>query len=168
LQEAKELMKALEIYRTKHGMYPCTGTNISCVVDVDNYSLRAYLRRPPTGTYDGTLPAIEPTLRTTLYAPASDPYGYSLMYRTRVTGLGSSQADPLSYTIVVGLENPITTTSANTTSIDVNGNNDPAGTYTMNYCKISVGTLDTESAMGVSGAETDLQAIGNCPIAGIN
>lgn len=170
LSEARELMKALEIYRTKNGSYPCTGTAMACMTGVGGYSLRAYLRRPPTGTYQAApspVNAIEPTLRSTLYAPANDPYGYSLMYRIRSTTAADYQADPLSYTITVGLENPLTTATASTTVITVDGNSDSAGAYTLHYCKITVGTSDTQSVMGVTGSVVAFTDIGNCPIGGV-
>lgn len=169
LSEARELMKALEIYRTKNGSYPCSGTAMSCVTGVDNYSIRAYLRRPPTGTYQAAptpANAIETTLRTSLYAPASDPSGYSLMYRIRSTTSGY-QADPLSYTITIGLENPLSSATASTTVIAVDGNSDSAGAYTLHYCKITVGTPDTLSVMGITGSVVAFTDIGNCPIGGV-
>lgn len=167
LSEAHELMKALEIYRTKNGAYPCSGTAMVCLANANDYSFRAYLRRP-TGAYSAT-PEIEQTLRQNLYAPANDPFGYSLMYRIRNSG-GNNQADPSSYTIVVGLENPITSATASTTLISADGNNGGEGVYTLHYCKITVGSLDTISNIGITLGPLVpilLIDIGNCPIRGI-
>jgi hypothetical protein len=139
-----------------------------CTPGGTNYSVHAYLSRPQAGTYQADptpLYAIEPVLRSALYAPASDPYGYSLMYRIRDTS-GTYQADPTSYTIVVGLENPLTNTGS-TSVIIVDGNSDAAGPFTLNYCKITVGTPDTLSVMGVTGSVIAFSDIGDCPISGI-
>lgn len=167
LTQARELMKALEVYRTKNGEYPCSGTAIVCVTGANDYSLRAFLIRPVMYAYRSP---IETTLRASFYAPASDPYGYTLIYRIRSVS-ASNQADPTSYTIVVGLENPISTATASTTAItvvgDTNGSDPDSGSsYTLQYCTITVGTPDTKSVMG-AGAGIPFSVIGNCPISGV-
>jgi prepilin-type N-terminal cleavage/methylation domain-containing protein len=165
LVQARELMKALEIYRNKNVEYPCSGIAMVCVTGTNGYSRRAYLRQPSTATYS----AIESALKQNLYAPTDDPFGYSLLYQIRDSG-DFFQADPTSYTIVVGLENPISTATASTTQVTADGNSDPAGAYTLNYCKITVGSPDINSDIGVTAGPLvpiPFTAIGNCPISGV-
>ena len=167
LLQAKELMKSLEIYRTKNGGYPCSGTSALC--SVDNTSYRAFVIRPGAALYRNS----ETTLRAGFYAPSRDTFGYSLIYRVRAIN-GTYQADPSSYTILVGLENPIIPNivgAASTTQITVvgdaiDGTDADSTGYTLQYCKITVGTPDTVSVMG-QGSGIAFSAMGNCAVSGI-
>ena len=150
LQEAKELMKSLEIYRNKNSGYPCSGFAMTCVAGQSGYSVNAELTRS-----DGAYINIEPSLRTNILSIANDFAGSALIYRIRQAA-APGQADSSSYTILVGLEKPI----AGVTKLEtVSGK-------TLYYCKIVTGSIDSLSTFGVGTVFTD-PLLGKCPVKGI-
>ena len=144
ISQAKELVKALELYRNKNNAYPCSGgTSIDC--SAGGTSGTAVLVRTDTAWA-----GVESTLRTTFgFQPNSDTIGKSLIYKVR------NGPDSTAYTILVGFENADTFT----TSITIGGE-------TMNYCKVTSGTLDTVSTIG-SPTAVNFSAISACPISSI-
>ena len=152
LSEARELMKALELYRTKNGSYPCSGPATSAgvvcgsgapVADSSDY---ARLVRVNGGSYS----ALDTLLRSTLgLSIPGDTKGSALIYRVRNTGGGTPDSN--SYTVLIGFEN--STQGASSTSDGVS----------MYYCKITSGTADTISTIN-SVAFTTLP---NCKITGV-
>lgn len=149
LQEAKELMKSLEIYRNKNSGYPCSGIAILCAGG-SGYSINAELTRS-----DGAYINIEPSLRTNILSIANDFAGSALIYRIRQAA-APGQADSSSYTILVGLEKPI----AGVTKLEtVSGK-------TLNYCKIVTGSIDSLSFFPSGTVFTD-PLLGKCPVKGI-
>ncbi len=154
LSQARELTKALEIYRAqKSGDYPCsTGTSTDC--NAGGAGGNAYLVRPPS---DATFVGVEAALRTVLkFQPVQDTQGYALMYNVR------NASDPSAYTIMVGLENPISSPTASTTPVAVGS----APGITMNYCRIISGVVDETSKFGSSGGQF-FKEIGRCPVSSI-
>ncbi len=130
ISEARELMKAIELYRTQQGGYPCAGpTTLNC--SSTSISAALIVKRPPTSLYTTS----EGNFRNNIYAPNTDPIGSSLVYRVRNSGT-SNLADPSSYTILVGFES-----QPSYQRINGWGGN-------LRYCKIVVGTPDTVSTIG--------------------
>jgi prepilin-type N-terminal cleavage/methylation domain-containing protein len=149
LTEARELMKALELYRGANGnVYPCsTGTSIDCTAGGGGGN--AWLVRPNSGLPYVTM---EPNLRAGLkFQPTPDIFGYSLLYNLGVP------ASPTNYTIIVGLEDPINSLTASTTPGIAVG-----GISGMNYCRITSGTVDEASTFGTPS--TAFKEIGRCPL----
>lgn len=148
LTTGRELMKALEIYRGQNANeYPCsTGTSIVC--SAGGTAGNAWLVRPASSAYV----TMEPTLRTALkFQPANDIMGgYSLLYNVR------SSSDPTAYTVLVGLEDSIVTSTASTTAITVSS-------VQMNYCRITSGVVDETSTVG----GVAFKEIGRCPVSSI-
>jgi prepilin-type N-terminal cleavage/methylation domain-containing protein len=100
VQEARQLVSALELYRNQNGRYPCSGGSLLCAVGSAGGAAQAVIKNN-TGTYTaGTPPA---NLRTALsFAPNRDAINATaLAYRVRSTTGNDNGTDPTSYTIVV-------------------------------------------------------------------
>jgi prepilin-type N-terminal cleavage/methylation domain-containing protein len=146
LAQGRELVKALELYRTKNGdAYPCSsGASIDCTAG--GLEASAYIVRPVGSSYIN----MEPNLRTALgFQPSFDSVGFALIYN-----LGSV-SDPRFYNIAVGLEDPISSLTASTTEVTISGK-------TMYYCRISSGPVDTLSDTIATGIL--FKDVGRCPV----
>lgn len=151
---ARELMKALELYRNKNGGYPCTSTSIVCspTGGTGFSSNNARIIREPTYNYSatGTDPILRGPAPGLSFAPPDDSFGSSLIYRS---GAGP---DDKSYTILVGLENPINSATASTTVITGDSSKQ------LNYCKIMSGNPNQTVTYPETGV-TQFSVIGLCP-----
>jgi prepilin-type N-terminal cleavage/methylation domain-containing protein len=128
IQEARQLITALELYRNQNGQYPCSGgSTLLCAAGSAGGAAQAVIKSN-SDTYTG-MPA---TLRTALrFTPNRDSINAtSLVYRVRSTSGNNNGTDPLSYTVVVYQER------------------------TNTYCEINVGTGHSAysySACNISG-----------------
>lgn len=102
LQEARQLITALEFYRNQNGRYPCSGGSLACAAGSAAGATEATLKNT-TGSYAG----MAANLRTGLnFQPGNDIINATaIRYRVR-SGSGNSNdnTDPTSYTVVVFLE----------------------------------------------------------------
>lgn len=102
VQEARQLITALEFYRNQNGRYPCSGGSLACPAGSAGGAAEATLKNT-TGSY--TIMAAD--LRTGLnFQPGNDiTNATAIRYRVR-SGSGNSNdnTDPTSYTVVVFLE----------------------------------------------------------------
>jgi prepilin-type N-terminal cleavage/methylation domain-containing protein len=156
LQEAKELMKALELYRTKNGGYPCSGpaaaTVLNCAVGTGNGAADAAI---VDRTSVVTPSAIEMALRSTIgfATTTEDLLSAPLRYALRSNGATSNDVgDRNSYTIRVYQE-----------TLDVNNNR---GNDASDFCKIVTGTPEIRTTIPAGLPFSGTTAV--CPIQGIN
>lgn len=102
VQEARQLVTALELYRNQNGRYPCSGGSLLCAAGSVGGAAEVTLKNT-TGTYAG----MAATIRTGLnFQPNNDSANATaIRYRVR-SGSGNSNdnTDPTSYSIVVFLE----------------------------------------------------------------
>jgi prepilin-type N-terminal cleavage/methylation domain-containing protein len=101
IQEARQLVTALELYRNQNGRYPCSGGSLLCAAGSAGGAAQAVIKNN-TGTYAG----MAANLRTGLsFNPNRDAINAtSLIYRVRSTSGNNNGTDPTSYTVVVFLE----------------------------------------------------------------
>jgi prepilin-type N-terminal cleavage/methylation domain-containing protein len=97
IQEARQLINALELYRNQNGRYPCSGVAMACAAG--SAGAAQVVLKNTSGTYAG----MAATLRTGLnFNPNRDAINAtSLAYRVRSTTGNDNNPDPTSYTIVV-------------------------------------------------------------------
>lgn len=102
IQEARQLVNSLELYRNQNGRYPCSGVSLLCAAGSVGGAAEVTLKNT-SGTYAG----MEATVRSGLgFQPGTDPMNAtSIRYRTR-SGSGNSNdnTDPTGYSVVVFLE----------------------------------------------------------------
>ncbi len=102
VQEARQLVTALELYRNQNGRYPCSGIAMACAAGAPGGAAAVTLKNT-TGLYVG----MAATLRTGLnFQPGEDVVNATaIRYRVRSTsGNSNNNTDPTSYTVVVFLE----------------------------------------------------------------
>ena len=124
LQQAKQLMLALEMYRNDHGLYPCV--NVSCTTDTT-----VYLNAPTTRPQDvDFINKISPYFKPAVINGSPYIHG-TLFYR-----IGGSLASPdrTSYTISVRIEDMDT---PNHCSINMG-----LGNHTFNGLNDTTGVVD--------------------------
>ena len=146
LSEARELMKGLEIFRTKNGFYPCSGPGTTAYT-----AATANCANPTTGGASGAIlkrnlgvtPSnAETSLSTMLgFAPADDTVGAAIKYFVRSNNNSNNQPDTSGYTILVRQETDTVTTT--------------------NYCRIVTGPTDGR----ITG--NDVFDSPDCPLKGI-
>ena len=147
LSEAKELMKALEVYRLKNAQYPCSGpsgmaavtdcttTNGALHLDIKTTSVSSTL-----GIFSAALNGFLPTIDSTA----------SIRYFVRSKTNNTNSPDPSGYVIYVGSE---------TTDYDGDGSTNELGVASpKDYCKIVVGSGSLDLRASTTPA---------CPIQGI-
>ncbi len=98
IQEARQLVAALELYRNQNGRYPCSGGSLLCAAGSAGGAAEAIIKNN-TGTYV----SMAATLRTGLsFNPNRDAINATaLAYRVRSTSGNNDGTDPTSYTIAV-------------------------------------------------------------------
>lgn len=102
IQEARQLVNSLELYRNQNGRYPCSGGSLLCAVGSAGGAAEATLKNT-SGTYAG----MAATLRTGLgFQPGADPMNATaIRYRVRsASGNSNDNTDPTGYSVVVFLE----------------------------------------------------------------
>lgn len=104
LVEAREVMKALELYRVRNNnQYPCSGVALECTTTAANVAGPAILKK--TTQSPTALTAYENTLRSTLtFLAVNDPAGTTtpaIQYRVRSTNGTATNADRSSYSLVI-------------------------------------------------------------------
>jgi prepilin-type N-terminal cleavage/methylation domain-containing protein len=126
IQEARQLVNALELYRNQNGQYPCSGVSMACAAGTAGGAAEVILKNM-SGTYAG----MAATLRTGLsFNPNRDAINAtSLAYRVRSTSGDDNGTDPTSYTIVVYQEQP-------NTYCEINIGAGHSG-YTYSNCEVS-------------------------------
>lgn len=126
IQEARQLVSALELYRNQNGRYPCSGGSILCAAGSAGGAAEAIIKNT-SGTYAG----MAATLRTALgFNPNRDAINATaLAYRVRSTSGDNNGTDPTSYTVVVYQERP-------NTYCEINVGAGHSG-YAYNACAIS-------------------------------
>lgn len=156
LAEAKELMKGLELYRTKNNAYPCSGP--AGMVSVATCGPGGSTVLPVVLAAGSAVPIELSTFQTAInFSPTADT-AITLKYTVRSTSNNSNNPDTTGYIILVGSE---------VTDYDGDGNVGEEGTVAgKDYCKITSGTgnLDTRTLFTTNGAV----AVPNCTITGVN
>lgn len=102
VQEARQLVTALELYRNQNGRYPCSGSAMACAVGSVGGAAEVTLKNS-SGSYAG----MAATLRGGLnFQPNNDASNATaIRYRVRSSSGNSNDAtDPSSYSVVVFLE----------------------------------------------------------------
>jgi prepilin-type N-terminal cleavage/methylation domain-containing protein len=152
LSQAREIMKALELYRTKNGYYPCSGPGSGPVVEnCTNPTANGGVGANLVYKSSGGPSANDTQLRNVLgFATTSDSQA-SLVYYVKTTTDANNTVDKSGYTLRVWQEmNDATLNGADATD----------------YCKITTGTPDGRTTNTPSPALA-IGSIPDCPINGI-
>ncbi len=98
MQEARQLVTSLELYRNSLGRYPCSGTFVLCAPGAAGGAAVAILKNM-TGLYSGMAELLRNELD---FTPSADVINAAaIRYRVRSTTGNTNGTDPTSYTIVV-------------------------------------------------------------------
>ena len=153
INQAKELMKALELYRTKNSAYPCSGPTTAGGYAPSGCAGGGAVGASIVDTAAGLVTATdnEKALRNLLGFATTTDTRTSLVYYVRSVNDSNNQPDTTGYTLRVYLENNDT-------------DNDAADA--IDFCKITSGKADGR-VLNTPNATLAIGLLPDCPVNGV-